>query len=438
MDIEIFSLLIFITLIFMLSIGLPIAWSMGATAVIFTFIFFDPLTLISFVGRMFSSIMMNYTLLAIPLYVLMAAILQQSGVTEQLFDAVHVWSGKLRGGLAVGTIISCTIMAAMVGVVGAEIITFGLLAVPEMLNRGYDKRLALGSVCAGGGLATLIPPSTTFIVYGMITNTSIGELFIAGIIPGILLALLFISYIVVAALVKPNWAPIASIEERGISFRKKIELLKGLALPSLIAFGVLGSIYAGIATPTEAGALGTVAAIFSAAVNRRLSIKMFLDSLYQTIIVSCFIAWLFFGAQALIGVYTLAGGDDFVRKAITSLPYGRWGAIIGMQIILIILGMFLDWIGILFLTMPLFLPIILDMGFDPVWFGVVFCMNCHIGYLSPPFGPSVFILKSVTPEGITTLDIYKSVMPYMWLTFVALFLTVVFPELSLWLPQRIK
>lgn len=438
MSIEIFSVLIFVTLIFMLSVGCPIAWSMGATAVIFTLIFFDSATLITYVGRMFSSIMMSYTLLAIPLYVLMAAILQHSGVTEQLFDAVHVWSGNLRGGLAVGTIISCTIMAAMVGVVGAEIITFGLLAVPEMLNRGYDKRLALGSVCAGGGLATLIPPSTTFIVYGMITNTSIGELFIAGIIPGLILALLFILYIMVAAFIKPNWAPLASLEERSLPVKEKVKLLKGLFLPGVIAASVLGSIYTGIATPTESGALGTVAAALSAAVNGRLTIKLIKDSIYQTIIVSCFIAWLFFGAQALIGVYTLAGGDDFVRKAIMALPYGNWGAIIGMQVILIILGMFLDWIGILFLTMPLFLPIILDMGFDPIWFGVVFCMNCHIGYLSPPFGPSVFILKSVTPEGITTYDIYKSVMPYLWLTVIALILTIVFPELSLWLPRQMK
>lgn len=436
MSIELLTLLIGLTFLLLLMTGLPLAWAMGATSVLFTLFLFAPATLIVFVGRMFSSIMMSYTLLAIPLFVLMAAILQHSGVTEQLFHAVHVWSGRLRGGLAVGTIVSCTLMAAMVGVVGAEIITFGLLAVPEMLKRGYDKRLALGSVCAGGGMATLIPPSTTFIVYGMLTNTSIGELFIAGVLPGLVLAALFTAYIFLAALIKPEWAPPAPLAERNIPLSRKVWMLRELILPALLAAGVLGSIYAGVATPTEAGALGCIGAILSAAINRRLTWKLFVDSLFQTVLVSCFIAWLFFGAQALIGVYTLAGGDDFVRSAITSLPYGKWGAIIGMQLIWIFLGMFLDWIGILFLTIPLFLPIILDMGLSSLWFGVVYCMNMHIGYLSPPFGPSVFILKSVTPAGITTLDIYKSVMPYLWLTFLALALTMIFPELSLWLPSK--
>lgn len=436
MSIELLTLLIGLTFLLLLIMGLPLAWAMGATSVIFTLFLFAPTILIAFVGRMFSSIMMSYTLLAIPLFVLMAAILQHSGVTEQLFHAVHVWSGRLRGGLAVGTIISCTLMAAMVGVVGAEIITFGLLAVPEMLKRGYDKRLALGSVCAGGGMATLIPPSTTFIVYGMLTNTSIGELFIAGVLPGLVLAALFTAYIFLAALIKPEWAPPAPLAERNIPLSRKVWMLRELILPALLAAGVLGSIYAGVATPTEAGALGCIGAILSAAINRRLTLKLIVDSLFQTVLVSCFIAWLFFGAQALIGVYTLAGGDDFVRSAITSLPYGKWGAIIGMQLIWIFLGMFLDWIGILFLTIPLFLPIILDMGLSSVWFGVIYCMNMHIGYLSPPFGPSVFILKSVTPVGITTVDIYKSVMPYLWLTFLALVLTMAFPGLSLWLPSK--
>jgi tripartite ATP-independent transporter DctM subunit len=436
MSIELITLLIGVTFLVQIILGLPLAWVMGSTSVIFTLILFEPTTMIMLVGRMFSSIMMNYTLLAIPLFVLMAAILQKADITEQLFRAVHIWSGNLRGGLAIGTIISCTLMAAMVGVVGAEIVAFGLLAVPEMLKRNYDKRLALGSVCAGGGMATLIPPSTTFIIYGMITGTSIGELFIAGIIPGLILAALFIGYILIVALVKPEWAPAAPLEERNLPLRKKFSLLKGLIMPGFLATGVLGSIYAGVATPTEAGAVGCIGALISSAVNRKLSWNLIKESIYQTILISCFIAWLFFGAQALIGVYTLAGGDDFVRLAITSLPYGKWGAIIGMQLIIIFLGMFLDWIGILFLTMPLFLPIILDMGFSPIWFGVVFCMNVHIGYLSPPFGPSVFILKSVTPKGISTIDIYKSVMPYLWLTLVALAVTMAFPELSLWLPSK--
>ena len=337
--------------------------------------------------------------------------------------------------MAIGTIISCIIMAAMVGIVGAEIVTFGMIALPGMLERKYDGRIALGSICAGGGMATLIPPSVVFIVYAMTAGASVGELFIAGIIPGLLLGALFIGYIVVATWIKPEMAPAAPEEERNIPLKEKVALLKGLVMPGLLAAMVLGSIYAGVATPSEAAGLGCLGALISAAINRKLTIKGVRTALYDTVKVSCMLAWLFFGAQTIIGVYTLAGGDDFVRNAVMALPFGKWGAIIGMQLILIFLGMFLDWIGIVLLTMPLFVPIILDLGFDNVWFGVVFCMNMHISYLSPPFGPSIFYLKSVVGDEIPVGAIYRANMPYLWLTVVALILVVVFPELSLWLPS---
>jgi tripartite ATP-independent transporter DctM subunit len=355
-------------------------------------------------------------------------------VADQLFKAVHIWSGPFRGGLAIGTIISCTIMAAMVGIVGAEIVTFGLIALPGMLERKYDERIALGSICAGGGLATLIPPSVVFIVYAMTAGASVGELFIAGIIPGLILGLLFIAYIVIATWLKPEMAPAATEEERNIPLKQKLILLKGLIMPGLLATAVLGSIYGGVATPSEAAGIGVLGAVISAAINRKLTFSGIKEALYDTIKVSCMLAWLFFGAQTIIGVYTLAGGDQFVRNAVLALPFGKWGVIIGMQLIMIFLGMFLDWIGIVLLTMPLFVPIILDLGFDNVWFGVVFCMNMHISYLSPPFGPSIFYLKSVVGDEISVGKIYRANLPYLWLTFVALAIVVIFPEVSLWLP----
>ena len=429
MSIELLTLLIGLTFLLLLMTGLPLAWAMGATSVLFTLFLFAPATLIVFVGRMFSSIMMSYTLLAIPLFVLMAAILEHSGVTEQLFHAVHVWSGRLRGGLAVGTIVSCTLMAAMVGVVGAEIITFGLLAVPEMLKRGYDKRLALGSVCAGGGMATLIPSSRHSSSMECSQIRGSGSFLLQEYSLGWFWLRFSLLIFFLAALIKPEWAPPAPLAERNIPLSRKVWMLRELILPALLAAGVLGSIYAGVATPTEAGALGCIGAILSAAINRRLTWKLFVDSLFQTVLVSCFIAWLFFGAQALIGVYTLAGGDDFVRSAITSLPYGKWGAIIGMQLIWIFLGMFLDWIGILFLTIPLFLPIILDMGLSSllVWRSLLHEHAYRLS-ISTVWTFRIQYLKSVTPAGITTLDIYKSVMPYLWLTFLALALTMICPN----------
>lgn len=435
MSIELITLLIVATFVILLVAGLPLAWTMGATAVIFTLILFGPSVMVMPVSRVFR-LMMNYVLVACPLFIFMATILQQSGVADDLFKAVHVWSGRFRGGLAIGTIISCTLMAAMVGIIGAEIVTFGLIALPGMLERKYDYRIALGSICAGGGMATLIPPSVVFIVYAMMAGASVGELFIGGIFPGLLLALLFMGYIVIACWLKPEMAPAASEEERGIPLREKLSMLKGLIMPGILAVVVLGSIYTGVATPSEAAGIGCVGALASAAYNRKLSWAGVKGAVYETAKVTAMLYWLLFGAQCIIGVYALAGGDQFVKNAVMALPFGKWGIIIGMQLIMIFLGMFLDWVGIVFLTMPLFVPIIEDLGFSKVWFGVVFCMNMHISYLSPPFGPSIFYLKSVVGDKISVVDIYRANLPYLWLTFVALAITMVFPQLSLWLPAQ--
>ena len=434
MSVELITFLLVGTFVLLLLLGLPLAWTMGATAVIFTLVLFEPAFMFMTMTRVFH-MMLNYTLVAVPLFVLMGCILEKSGVAEQLFDAVYVWSGRLRGGLAIGTIIACVAMAAMVGIVGAEIVTFGLIALPQMLDRGYSKGLALGSITAGGGMATLIPPSIVFIVYGMTAGVSIGDLFIAGVLPGMLLAALFIGYISISVWLRPQLAPAASEEERMIPLEKKLRMLKGLLMPALIAFAVLGSIYTGIATPTEAAALGCFGAIVSAIINRRFSWRVIRSACYETLWISCMLTWLFFGAQAIIGVYTLAGGATFVENTILGLPFGPWGILIVMQIIWVFLGMFLDWIGILLLTGPMFVPIIVSLGFDPVWFGVVYCMNMHISYLTPPFGPSVFYMASVAPPGISVTDVYKANLPYLWLTFVALAITCIFPGLSLWLPS---
>ncbi len=270
----------------------------------------------------------------------------------------------------------------------------------------------------------------------MVAGCSLGDLLIAGVFPGLLLASLFLGYVLVFAWLKPEAAPVAPPEERNIPLKKKLQMLKSLFMPIFIILAVMGTIYTGMATPTEAAGLGCIATVISMTLNGRLNWTGIKGSLYMTMKVTSFIAWLLFGSQAIIAVYTLAGGGDFVKHVITSAPFGKWGAMIAIQIIWIFLGMLIDWIGILFLTVPLFLPIILSMGFDNVWFGVVFCMNMHIAYLSPPFAPSVFILKSVCPDSVSIEDIYKSIMPYLGLTFVALILVLMFPGLSLWLPSK--
>ena len=433
MSIELITVLLFATFIILLLAGLPLAWTMGATASIFTLMLFEPSTMFMPMTRIYH-MMLNYALVAVPLFIFMAAILEKAGIAEQLFDAVYVWAGGLRGGLAVGTILASVIMAAMVGIVGAEIVTFGMIALPHMLKRGYDSSIAIGSITAGGGMATLIPPSVVFIIYGMTAGCSVGELFIAGIIPGLLLATLFIGYILVRAWLRPETAPAASAEERNIPLNEKLRLLKGLIMPAILSLTVLGTIYAGVATPTEAAGMGCVGALICAGFNKKLNWGIIKNACYETLKISCMLTWLFFGAQAIIGIYTLAGGATFVQKSITTLPLGPWGIIIVIQLIWILLGMFLDWVGILLLTSPLFVPIVLDMGFSNIWLGVVFCMNMHISYLSPPFGPSCFYMSSVTPDNITMTQIYKANIPFLALTVIALIATMFFPQLSLWLP----
>jgi len=395
---------------------------------------FDPSVMFMLVSRVFD-MSMNYTLMSVPLFVLMAGLLQRAGIADQLFRAVNVWAGGLRGGLAIGTIIANAIMASMVGIIGAEIVTFGLIALPEMLKKKYDHKLALGSVAAGGGLATLIPPSVVFIVYGMTAGVSVGELFLAGVMPGFLLGGMFIFYVIWRCWRHPEAAPLVAEELRDMPIKQKLATLKELILPLLITAGVLGSIYTGVATPSEAAGVGVIMALLSAAYNRKLNRFMVRDSLYETLRISCMLAWLFFGAQTIIGAYTLAGGTTFVTNAIKALDLGPWGTVILMNLIWAFLGCFLDWIGILFLTVPIFLPIILDFGFDPVWFGVVYCMNMHLSYLTPPFAPSAFYLKSITPPDVTMTQIYKATMPYLWWTVVANIVTVAWPGLSLWLPK---
>lgn len=432
MSIELLSILIVVAMLALMLLGLPLAWSIGAVAVGLVLYQFEPSVMMMLVARVMD-MSLNYTLLAVPLFVLMAAVLQRSGVAEELFNAVHVWAGGLRGGLAIGTIIANAIMASMVGIIGAEIVTFGLIALPAMLERKYDHKLALGSIAAGGGLATLIPPSVVFIVYGMTAGCSVGELFLAGVIPGFLLGALFIAYILWHCWRHPEAAPLASETERRIPFRRKLAMQKKLIAPILLAASVLGSMYAGIATPTEAAGVGVLGSVVCAAINRKLNVRMIWDSTIETVRISTMLAWLIFAAQTIIGAYTLAGGADFVKKSITGLDLGPWGTIFLINLIWVFLGCFLDWVGILFLTVPLFLPIVLGFGFDNIWLGVVFCMNMHISYLSPPFAPSAFYMKSITPPDITMTQIYVATLPYLWLTFLATVLVILFPQLSLWL-----
>jgi tripartite ATP-independent transporter DctM subunit len=433
-SIELISFLFVAVFVVILLTGLPLAFATGAVAVFFAVVLFGWPGLTLIVGRVFT-LMGNYVLVSVPLFIFMACVLERAGIAEAIFRAAHVWSGRMPGGLAVAVIISCALMAAMVGVIGAEIVTMGVVALPAMLARGYKKELALGCICAGGGLATLIPPSVVFIMYGLTAGVSIGQLYMAGVIPGLMLAAMYSAYIIVRCQQRPDFAPPASAAELAIPLREKVVLLKELILPGLVAFSVLGSLYLGWATPTEAAGVGVLGAVVAMWWNGKFGWDKLRRAAEDTAKVTVMLYWLFFGSSALIGVYTLAGGTKLIQDALAALPVGPLGVVILIQIVWIILGCFIDWIGILLLTAPIFVPVVLALGFDPVWMGVLFCMNMQISYISPPFGPAAFYLKGVTPPGITLGDIFGSIWPYMGLQVIALGLVVAFPQIVLWLPN---
>lgn len=434
MSIELVSLLILGSFVLFLILGLPLAFITGGIATVLTLILWGPGALFLIVTRVFA-LMCSYVLVAVPMFVFMGTMLKEAGVMDEAFAALRLWLGPLRGGLASTVVLASTVMAAITGIIAAAIVTMGIMALPVMLKHGYHKDMALGSIMAGGSLGILIPPSVLFVIFGMTAGESVGRLFMGGVFSGILLAGLYIAYISIRCFINPKLGPALPEEERRVPLRQKLGYMKGLIMPAFLAVVVLGSIYAGVATPTEAAGVGAMGATLCAVIRRRLSWRGMKEVVFETAKTTTMIMWLMFGASALVGVYTLAGGAKFIEDIILGLGLGPWGILIVMQIIFIILGMFLDSIGILLLTIPIFIPIILDLGFDPIWFGVLFVMNMQIGFLSPPFGIAIFYLKGVTPPDITTGDLFRAVWPFILLQLLGLALVMIFPQIALWLPN---
>ena len=437
MGIEWISLLMVGAIAVLLAMGLPLAFVTGAVAMAFAVGNFGLAGLFLIESRILS-LVREFVLVAVPMFILMASVLERSGVARDLYRAMHIWAGGLRGGLAVQTMIVAVLMAAMTGIIGGEIILLGLVALPQMLRLNYDRGLAIGTICAGGSLGTMIPPSIVLIIYGLTAGVDIGRLFVATIVPGLLLATIYIGYIVVRCRLNPALGPPAPPEERNLPRAEKVRLIGGLVLPLGVAGGVLGSIYLGVASVSEAAGMGAVGAILSAAARRELNWPMLRDALYQTMNTCGMLLWITFGATALIGVYNLMGGDAFVKSLVTGLPLPPLGIIAVMMAVLILLGLFMDWIGICLLTMPIFVPIVISLGYSPVWFGILFCMNMQISYLTPPFGPAAFYLKGVAPPGIELGHIYKALWPFIGLQACGLAAVVFFPEVALWLPDTLR
>ena len=434
MSIEIVTLILFGALLLLLAFGLPLSFVLGGVGMVGCYFLWGEKGLFIAAAQAYGA-MGKFTLLAIPLFIFMAMILERSGVAEDLYTMMHRWMGPLRGGLAIGTVLICTIFAAMAGISGAATVSMGLIALPAMLKRGYDKVIAMGCISGGGALGILIPPSVPMILYATLTGESVGGLFAGGILPGVLLAFLFVLYIGIRCFLQPSLGPALPKDERA-SWEEKISSLKAVILPILIIIMVLGSIYGGVCTATEAAALGVLGAAISAAVYRKLTWVLIKEACYRTANLTTMIIWILIGAYCFTSVYTATGAHELMENLLLSIPGGRYAVLFTMQAVFFILGCILDPAGIIMICTPVFVPVIESLGFDPLWFGILFIMNMEMGYLTPPFGFNLFYMKAIVPPGVTMMDIYRSIVPFVALQGLGLIIVIIFPEIALWLPAR--
>ena len=434
MSIEWITLVIFGSMVFVMFLGLPVAFSTGFVGILFTAIFQGP-SAVNIVPTRIFGLMTNYLLDAIPLFILMANILERSGIIEDIYMMVYHWLGWLKGGVATATIAACTMMAAMAGVVGATEVTMGMIALPQMLNRKYDKLMSLGAILAGGTLGILIPPSVMLIVYGMVDNSSIGQLYAGAFVPGFLLSGLYILYITVRCYMDPSMGPPVPKEER-LDWKGLLRVAVPIIPGAILIFLVLGTIVIGVAAPTEAAGVGCLGAYIIAVIKGRMAWKDLIQAAINTIKASGMVMWTMFGANVFIALYIMVGGGEFVNNMLLGSGLGKWTVIWIMMFIVIFLGMFVDWVGILMLIIPLFGPIIRQLGFDPIWFGVIIVMAVTFGMICPPVGMNVFVINSIARD-VPLGRIYRGTMPFIAADVVRLVLLCAFPALSLWLPRTL-
>jgi tripartite ATP-independent transporter DctM subunit len=431
MSTGVLSLIILGALVCLLTVGVPISFALliiAATGILYVW---GPMGLMALFNTAYGE-GTSFLLLAIPLFIFMANVLKFSGLADDLYEMVHRWMGGLRGGLAMGTVVICAVFAAMAGISSVATVSMGLIALPAMLSRGYDKVMAVGCINAGGALGILIPPSIIMILYGSMAEVSVGRLFAGGILPGLLLTVIFVAYIGVRCWLRPQLGP--AIQER-YSFGQKLTTLKGVILPVSLVLLVLGVIYTGVATPTEAAGVGAGGAVLTAALHRRLTWARLRQASMETLQLSAMIFWIIIGAVTFTHFLAYAGIQDMVQQWVLGLEVNRWIIMLAIQAVFFVLGMFLDPAGIILLTTPIFVPIITHLGFDPLWFGVLFTINMEMAYITPPFGFNLFILKGVVPKEVSMADIYRSVGPFVLLQAVCLALVMLWPDLALYLPS---
>ncbi len=432
---ELTTILMLASLLVLLA-GFPIAFGVGTVGLVFGLITSGPAFLYMMPMRVMSGTLSEYILAAVPLFIFMGTMMQTSGVAERAFQVLHKWMSGVNGGLSVATVILAILFAATTGVVGASETAIGLLAVPAMLNARYSQSLASGCICAGGTLGILIPPSIMLILYAPMAGVSVIQMFAGAIIPGLLLGISYIAYILIRCAINPELGPALPPSER-LKFLSKESLVMGfkyLLPPSLLVGLVLGSIFFGVASPTEAGAVGSIGATLLSLIYKQLTWAAFKENCYITIRITAMIIFIALAATLFTGAFLSAGCGQVITDFLLSLGLGRWGIFLTMLGIILFLGMFIDWIGILLIVVPIFSPMLLTLGFEPLWVGLVICTSLQISFLTPPFAYSIFYLKGLD-LGLDLMEMYKGIIPFVFLQILVVILLILFPSLCLWLPK---
>jgi tripartite ATP-independent transporter DctM subunit len=450
------ALLLFAAVVVLLLAGFPVAFSLGGTALLFAFGGvvgggFESAFLSGLPSRIFG-IMTNETLIAVPLFVFMGITLERARIAEELLETLSALFGKLRGGLGISVTLVGMLLAASTGIVGATVVTMGLLSLPTMLKRGYSPEIATGTICASGTLGQIIPPSIILVMLGDVMSSayqqaqlaegvfspdtvSVGDLFAGALIPGLLLVGLYVIYLSITAIVKPESMPAHAVaDDEHVSF---IQILGALAPPLILIFAVLGSILGGFATPTEAAGVGAMGALLIAILRRALSMERLREIMRGTLRISSMVFMILIGASVFSLVFRGYGGDDGVQALLGSLPGGVVGAVIVVMLVMFLLGFVLDFIEITFVVVPIVGPVLLSMGLDPVWLGIMIAINLQTSFLTPPFGFALFYLRGVAPPEVTTGQIYRGVIPFVGIQIFALLILAAFPALVTWLPDRL-
>jgi|TARA_X000000368_G_scaffold183791_1_gene145159 tripartite ATP-independent transporter DctM subunit len=423
--------LMFLSLMLLLLMGYPVAFTSGFVALVFGLIFLgvDFFTLLPL--RIWG-ILTNFTLLAVPLFIFMGIVLDRSGIAEDLLETMGKLCGKLNGGLAFSVVIVGAMLAATTGVVGATVVTMGIIALPTMLKHNYSASLASGTIAASGTLGQIIPPSIILILLGDVMGVPVGRLFVGSIIPGLLLVSLFIAYILIYSWYKPSVAPALNVENNNFNF---LQLLSTVFPPLLLILAVLGSIFFGIATPTESASVGAIGALILAGCHRRLNLKNLNESMRHTTKLTSMVFMILIGATAFGLVFRGIGGDRLVLDVMSNLPAGVWGFLFVSMLLIFILGFFLDFLQICFIVIPILAPIAVGFQIDLLWFAILIAINLQTSFLTPPFGFSLFYLKAVAPPSINIKNIYSGIIPFVLIQLITILLIVLIPDLTTWLPD---